>query len=158
DFTFTAFTQADGTVAVCERQGMKPLAILPGEGTPVNGILHFSLDARWLAAGYCTQGAEQGRVIVWDWRNSRPVLRLAGVTRSALDFWPDGSRLVACIGDELHFYRLPDGVEDRPLAQLPGRALTVRVSPNGRRIAASLVDSSHLVGGVVVLETEGPSS
>jgi WD40 repeat protein len=160
DFQFTAYPRADGTVVVCRREGLTlvTLATLPGEGIPVNWILRFSPDSQWLAVGHCANEDDEVRVVVWDWRNARPVVRQQNVTRASLDFWPDGKRMVTCVGDELHFHRLPGGEKDGPSRKLPGSARSVRVSTKGNYIAASLIVPSIEAGTVAVLETNDASA
>jgi WD40 repeat protein len=152
DVRLSACPREDGSILVFEREKLR--ATLPGGGTPVNAILRFSADGRWLAAGYGHSGVSQSSVKVWDWMQGKALLEIDGVTGVALDFWPDGSAVAAGVGSELRFHALPGGDQHRPAIALPAPAYCVRISPSGGRIAASLTGASSHEGDVVGIDLD----
>lgn len=150
DLKYTAFARANGTVEVCEREGMMVVATLPNEGLPALQDLLFSRDGRWLAAAHTDEG-DLRTLVIWDWKNVRPVLRLENVYDQAFAFWPDGSRMVAAIGKEIRVHRLSDGSLERDPIALPAQGISVSVSSSGRRVAVSMDHNPETTLGSEIL-------
>ncbi len=154
DFKLHAYTKKDGTIIVCERATMKPLAELPGRGVPVNWTLRFSNDSRWLAAGTCGVGGLKVTVTIWEWRLRRNVLQIEEVSRAACDFLSNNAGLVVGVDQKLRFLTLPEGLESRPPVELPAAAHAVRVSNGGGFVAASLINSARGEGLVALVNVK----
>ncbi|MDH7570734.1 MAG: hypothetical protein QHJ73_14230, partial [Armatimonadota bacterium] len=134
-----------GEVSVRTVPDDRELFTLPGPGFPARALL-FSPDGRYLAARYYRSAPEgffpirfrdpRNEVRVWDLQLRKSVLALpGGVSHSAMDFSPDGTRLVIGAPDGgVAVYQLPGGEvvqrlpRDRPLFAL-------RYSPDGRYLA-----------------------
>lgn len=136
DFRHWAWTRSNGTVTVSERGSGKEISVLPGEDMPVKRVLQFSPNRRWLAAGYGPKGGAITTLKVWDWQKQEPVLKVEGVRERAVDFDVAGTRLFAATAAGCRIWRLPEFEEEPVPLALPGPASCVRVSPDGRWLAA----------------------
>jgi WD40 repeat protein len=104
--------------------------------------LAWSRDGRWIA------GADFRRVLLWDARTRQLAHTLTNhlVSRvTALDFSPDGTRLVAADGvpsrsGVLHVWTIPDGAAIASWPAHKDSVLDLEVSHDGRRVATASAD------------------
>jgi len=136
DLSRYARSDHKGNISVRRVSDDREIISLAGSGTPVEWVLRFSPDGRWLAAIY----GNAGRLRVWDLRGGTAVLSLeTGVHQAALDFSPDGNSIVVGQADgSIVFYDLPSGQQRK----LPGSTVlaephTIRFSPAGGQLAIS---------------------
>jgi serine/threonine protein kinase/WD40 repeat protein len=114
----------------------------PGSATPVQWLLRFSPDGRYLLAVY---GADSARLIVWDLERATAALTLDGVVHvAAADFSPDGASLaIGCRNGSVVIYDLASA---RPTLTLASPAASnirfrkLRYDPAGQRLAATTDD------------------
>jgi serine/threonine protein kinase/WD40 repeat protein len=132
-----AARKGDGTISVRKVRDDSAVALLPSVGVGV-GLLHaFSLDGRYLAAGYLG-----GRSIVWDIKEQQPVIdHLSGAISA--DFSADGRKItIACQDGQMRQFGL------NPTLQLMCRPVKrychLRVRPQGDWFAAYELEQESL--------------
>lgn len=148
DFQRNAQAMPDGSIEIRAYPGLKVLARLPAQKRPVQRLLQFSPDGRWIAAGYGAQTNVPSEVVVWDASAGKPLMRLTGVHEEALDFSPDSSFIFSGTKTMLQIWDLKSK-KAVGQAQLGSEPYSVRASPDGRWIAVS-----HAHGGVDLFDAK----
>ena len=112
--------------------------VLAGHKGRIGGVA-FSSDDRFLAAG-----ADDGSIIVWDWRQSAQIAALKGSdhTVTSLAFFGGDDWIIAGYADgAIRIWPRRNSTDGLAVAKSPGRHTSIAASKDGQYLAASWGDT-----------------